>query len=300
MIRCHRLPAADATERCDDEGIPPMSVANACRMRVILFACLVGMGLGAAGAEIVVTTTADENNGSVDPGLGSGTSLREAVLHSPAGSSVKFAVVLDGQTVTLGLGQIVIGKNLAIDASALASGITVSGNDDFRVFDVQAGRTVTMNRLKIIDGEIAADGGGIRNAGSLSLANCELSSNEAGGGGGAIENSGTLSLTACTLDGNTAGVGGGAIEHVSGLLTLTSCTLAGNTAQWGGGIDGDGTSTIRLYSCTLSGNHASDKGGGIEETTGTLLLENSIIAGNTATNSGGPISRPARSTPSSA
>lgn len=255
-------------------------------MRVISIACLVGMSLGAAGADIMVTTAADENNGSVDPGLGSGTSLREAVLHSPAGSSVKFAAVLDGQTVMLSLGQIVIGKNLAIDASALASGITVSGNDDFRVFDVQAGRTVTMNRLKIIDGEIAADGGGIRNAGNLSLANCELSSNEAGDGGGAIGNSGTLALTACTLDGNTAGVGGGAIEHASGLLTLTNCTLAGNSAQWGGAIDGDGTSTIRLYSCTLSGNHASDKGGGIEETTGTLLLENSIVAGNTATNSG--------------
>jgi hypothetical protein len=264
----------------------PMPVTKASRTRLVSLVCFVSAGLGAAGADVMVTTAADENNGSLNPALGSGTSLREAVLHSPAGSAVKFAAALDGQTVTLTLGQMGIGKDLGIDASALTAGITVSGNDNSRVFDVQSGKTVAMNRLKIIAGKIATDGGGIRNAGTLSLTDCELSSHDAGGGGGAIENSGTLSLTACTLDGNTAGVGGGAIEHTAGVLTMTNCTLTGNMAQWGGGIDGDNTSSIRLYSCTLAGNHASDKGGGIEETTGTLLLENSIIAGNTATNSG--------------
>ena len=286
VIRIRRHEPAAVIETDGVEPRPPLPVVKASRTRLVSLACLVCAGLGAAGADIMVTTVTDENNGSLDPGLGSGTSLREAVLHSPAGSTVKFAAVLDGQTVTLTLGQVLIGKNLAIDASALASGIAVSGNDNSRVFDVPSGKTVTMNRLKIIDGKISAIGGGIRNAGNLSLTNCELSSNQAGDGGGAIGNSGTLALTACTLDGNTAGVGGGAIEHASGLLTLTNSTLTGNSAQWGGAIDGDGSSTIRLYSCTLSGNHASDKGGGIEETTGTLLLENSIIAGNTATNSG--------------
>ena len=286
VIRIRRHEPAAVIETDGVEPRRPLPVVKASRTRLASLACLVCAGLGAAGADIMVTTVTDENNGSLDPGLGSGTSLREAVLHSPAGSTVKFAAVLDGQTVTLTLGQVLIGKNLSIDASALASGIAVSGNDNSRVFDVPSGKTVTMNRLKIIDGKIPAIGGGIRNAGNLSLTNCELSSNQAGDGGGAIGNGGTLALTACTLDGNTAGVGGGAIEHASGLLTLTNSTLTGNSAQWGGAIDGDGSSTIRLYSCTLSGNHASDKGGGIEETTGTLLLENSIIAGNTATNSG--------------
>lgn len=245
-----------------------------------------GTALAASAAAVEVTTAADENNGSLDPGLGSGTSLREAVLHAPAGSTLEFAPALDGATVTLDLGQIVISRDLAIDASALPSGVTVSGNDSSRVFDISTGKTVTMTRLKIIDGAITTVGGGIRNAGSLTLLDCELSSNRANDGGGAIRNTGTLVLNACTLEGNTAGVGGGAIEHGAGLLTLTNCTMTGNSAQWGGAIDGDGSSTIRLYSCTLAGNHASDKGGGIEETTGTLLLENSIIAGNTATNSG--------------
>ena len=264
----------------------PSSAMGSRRSKWIPLALLIGTGLAAAGADVIVTTQADEDNGSLDPGLGSGTSLREAVLHAGAGSTIGFAAVLDGQTVTLGLGQIVIAKNLAINASALPSGIRVSGNDSSRVFDISSGRTVTMNRLKIIDGAIATVGGGIRNAGSLTLSDCELSSNRADDGGGAIRNSGTLALNACTVDGNTAGVGGGAIEHASGLLTLTNCTMTGNSAQWGGAIDGDGSSTIRLYSCTLAGNHASDKGGGIEETTGTLVLENSIVAGNTATNSG--------------
>jgi hypothetical protein len=257
------------------------------RLRALLALGLaLGTALTASAAAVEVTTAADENNGSLDPGLGNGISLREAVLHAPAGSTLEFAPTLDGATVTLGLGQIVIGKDLVIDASALPSGVIVSGNDSSRVFDISSGRTVSMKRLKIIDGAITTVGGGIRNAGNLTLLDCELSSNRANDGGGAIRNSGTLVLNACTLEGNTAGVGGGAIEHGAGLLALTNCTLTGNSAQWGGAIDGDGTSTVRLYSCTVSGNHASDKGGGIEETTGTLLLENSIIAGNTATNSG--------------
>jgi hypothetical protein len=242
--------------------------------------------LGTTLADVLVTTVVDENNGSLNPALGTGISLREAVVHSPAGSTIAFAPGVHGQTFTLTSGQLLITNNLVIDASAAPSGVTVSGNGSTRVFDIQSGKTVSISGLTILNGDTSGDGGGIRNAGTLSLANCELESNEASGGGGAIRNTGTLSLTACTLVGNTAGVGGGAIEHASGLLTLTNCTLTGNSAQWGGGIDGDGTSTIRLYSCTISGNQASDKGGGLEETTGTLLLENSIVAGNTAPNSG--------------
>jgi len=241
---------------------------------------------GAAAADVVVTTSNDENNGSLDPAMGSGTSLREAVLHAPAGSTIVFAPALHGFVFALNDGQMVISRNLTIDGSTLSIGVEVNAQEMSRVFEVQAGKTVSMIRLRIVGGKVTGDGGGIRNAGNLTLRDCELTSNQATGGGGAIENSGTLSLNACTLAGNTAGVGGGGIEHASGVLSLTNCTMTGNSAQWGGAIDGDGTSTIRLYSCTLSGNHASDKGGGIEETTGTLLLENSIVAGNTATNSG--------------
>ncbi len=262
---------------------PVSGGAFRCAWVPVLAGCAV---LGTALAEVEVTTIFDENNGSLNPALGTGTSLREAVVHAPAGSTIVFAPAVYGQTITLISGQLLITKNLVIDASTSPTGVTVSGNENSRVFDIQPGTTLSMRAVHVIDGAVSGDGGGIRNAGTLALQECELASNEAGDGGGAIENTGTLSLTACTLVANSASVGGGAIEHASGVLTLTNCTLTANSAQWGGGIDGDGTSTIRLYSCTVTGNQASDKGGGIEETTGTLLLENSIVAGNTAPNSG--------------
>ncbi len=239
-----------------------------------------------ACGDVLVTTGTDENNGSLDPGLGAGTSLREAMLHAADGSAITFAPALDGQTLLLTLGQITIGKNLTVDATSLAAGLAVSGNHASRLFSVSSSKTVTLSGLRLVDGDVSGDGGAILNAGILTLDRCEFSGNEAGDGGGAIENSGTLTLSACTFSGNTAAVGGGAIEHASGILTATNCTFSGNSADFGGAIDGDGSSTIRLYSCTVSGNHATNDGGGIEETTGTLLLENTIIAGNTAADLG--------------
>jgi hypothetical protein len=235
---------------------------------------------------VTVTTVTDENNGSLDPGLGSGTSLREAVAHATAGSVIDFAPALSGQTVLLTAGQISFSKNLTLDASALAAGVTVSGNNTTRLFDIPSSRVVAMSRLKMVHGHTSGDGGGIRNAGSLSLTDCEFSGNHAADGGGAIWNSGALTLTACTLEGNQADVGGGAIEQTANVLTMINCTLTGNTAEFGGAVDGDGSSTIHLRSCTISANHASNDGGGLEETTGTLLLENTIIAANTASDQG--------------
>jgi hypothetical protein len=248
-------------------------------------AALAFLSLSASGA-VTVTTVTDEDNGSLDPGLGTGTSLREAVAHAAAGSVIDFAPTLSGQTLVLTSGQISFGKNLTLDASALAAGIIVSGNDAARVFDIPSSRTVVLTRLKIVHGNNSGDGGGIRNAGTLSLTDCELSDNQAGDGGGAIENGGPLTLTGCTLAGNQAAVGGGAIEHTANVLTLVNCTLTGNTAEFGGAIDGDGSSTIHLRSCTISANHATNDGGGIEETSGTLSLENTIVAANTAGDQG--------------
>jgi chitodextrinase len=248
------------------------------------FAC--ALLVASAAGNVTVTTLADENNGSLDPGLGTGTSLREAVVHAAAGSVIDFAPSLSGQTLLLNAGQISFGKNLTLDASSSAAGVTVSGNDSSRVFDIPAARTVSIIRLKIVHGDDGGDGGGIRNAGNLSLAGCELTDNHAGDGGGAIENSGPLTLTACTLAGNQAAVGGGAIEHTANTLALVNCTLTGNTAEFGGAIDGDGSSILQLRSCTIAANHATNDGGGIEETSGTLLLENTIVAGNTALDQG--------------
>lgn len=270
----------------------------------------------AMAADIAVTTSNDENNGSLDPGLGAGTSLREAVLHAPAGSTIFFTPAVDGQTFTLVSGQLLITKNLNIDAFASPAGITVSGNHNSRVFDIQTGKTVVMTALKIIHGDVTGAGGGIRNAGTLTLNECEVASNEASTDGGGIYSSGPLTLNGSsvtlntcgdtgggivaegvlTLDGstvstNTSGGNGGGIYADSATLTLTDCVLSRNIASgWpgGGGIDNDNGGSATLTRCTLSGNSSGSNAGGIGNE-GTLTLSACTLSGNSAVNDGGAI-----------
>ena len=58
-----------------------------------------------------------------------------------------------------------------------------------------------------------------------------------GGGGGGIFNAGTVTLTNSTVSGNNAGENGGGIYNGDGTVTLTNSTVSGNNAgEDGGGI----------------------------------------------------------------
>ena len=202
----------------------------------------------------VVTTRADEDDGSL--GGGAGVSLREAVKYSPSGSLITFDPSLSGQTCTLthADGDMVIDRTLTIDASALSGGFTVNGNNATRHFLVAFPNFLTLRGLTLTGGN--ADDGG------------------------SILNSGTLTLTNCTLTGNAAASGGGAIFN-GGNVTLTRCTLTGNSAIFGGAIAQD-TASLTLSHCTISGNSASSTGGAVDTTDSQWLLHSTIIAGNTA------------------
>ena len=54
-----------------------------------------------------------------DSGAGS---LRQAIIDAPGGDTITFDGFLSGQTIVLATGQILINKNLTIDASTLAGG----------------------------------------------------------------------------------------------------------------------------------------------------------------------------------
>jgi len=168
-----------------------------------------------------------------------------------------------------------------------ANVLTVSGNFANQVFDVTAGVTVTIAGLTIADGS-APYGGGIENAGTLTLANSTLSGDSAGVFGGGILNEGTLTVSNSTISRNAAPQGGGIWNN--GTLTVTDSTLSGNSAPQGGGIlnsfvlefDTIVSGTLAVTNSTLSGNSASAIGGGIYIPLGTVTLANTIIAGNTA------------------
>ncbi len=251
-----------------------------------LLAALLLFPLAAQG--IIVTTATDEDDGTL--GGGTGVSLREAVKYSPSGNLVSFLPGLSGQTVTLSHadGDMSIDRTLTIDATALPSGLTISGNNTHRHFYVEFEKSLTLRGLTLTrgngigSGEESDVGGAIyNNGGTLTLAQCTLSSNSAGNSGGAILNvRGSLELTQCTLSGNSAGGDGGAIFNQRG-STLMQCTLSGNSAGFNGGaIFNIGASTLTL--CTLSGNSSSFGTGGAISNGSLLTLTNSIVAGNSA------------------
>ena len=227
-----------------------------------------------------------------DDGVGS---LRWAIANAPPGSTITFDGSLRGtisrpsSTPTNGR-DILIGRNLTIRGPG-AGILAISGGNAGRVFDVSKGVIVTISNLTIKNGEPGEgypNGGGIYNAGTLTLTNSTVSGNRALDGGG-IDNAGTLTLTNSTVSGNSAtnlyAAGGGIYNE--GTLTLINSTISGNTALaddahgtgYGGGIDNAGTLT--LTNSTVSSNSASTSGGGIYNG-GRLTLTNSTVSGNRA------------------
>jgi hypothetical protein len=218
----------------------------------------------------IVTSTADSGMGS----------LRAAVAADNSSSTITFASALSGQTITLTNGGISLYHNVAIDASALAGGITINGNQNSQIFTINP--NVVLKKLAIVNGrEASGDGGGIYNSGYLSLSNCTLSGNSAYSGGG-IYNSGSLTLNNCTLSGNSSHSGGGIYDN-GGTSFLNNCTLSGNSSDtfegYGGGIFNHNSGLLTLNNCTLSGNSAG-YGGGIAIDSGhaVSILVNSIVA----------------------
>ncbi len=106
--------------------------------------------------------------------------------------------------------------------------------DQFRVFTVAAGGHLTLDRVRVSNGDVDGNGGGIHNAGTLILQNGSIvTGNTASGSGGGIYNSGTLTLTGASINGNVAGGSGGGVFNAGSTVTIQGGCLAGNQAALG-------------------------------------------------------------------
>jgi CSLREA domain-containing protein len=217
-----------------------------------------------------------------DSGAGS---LRDAINNSPPGSYIFLDSSLGGspQTITLTSGEIVINRNLTITGPG-ASLLTISGNNQSRVFNISSGFNVTLSGMTISNGS-AGDGGGIQNSGTVTITNSIISNNSANLGGGGIFSNGTLTLTNSTVSNNSGGdFGGGGIKNFGGTATITNSTISGNVAEVnGGGVYSENSIAVSLTNSTVSGNLAQNSGGGIYNIVGgPLTLTNSTVSGNSA------------------
>jgi len=230
-------------------------------MKKLLLLLLSLFAAAQPAAATVVTTIFDEDNGN----LTNNVSLREAVTYSAAGAVITFDPSLNGRTCLLSSsnGEIIVTKNLTINASSLSAGLTIDGGSGTnRIFRVNSGQSLSLQGLTLTGG----------NGTGASLSDR----------GGAILSSGTLTLTRCTLFGNSASISGGAIYNDSGTLSLTHCTLSENSAITSGGAIYNDSGPLSVSYCTVSGNSATALAGAIYNERDTLTLTNCIVAGNSA------------------
>ncbi len=225
---------------------------------------------------VFVTNTNDSGAGS----------LRQAIIDTPAGYTIKFAQSLDGGMITLA-SQLLVDKDLTIDASALTNGLTISGNHDHRVFEIGTGKVASMKGLTISAG-FADYGGGIRVNGTLNLADSTVSGSQATNQGGAIYNYfGVVTLHGVTLSGNIASSQGGAIWAAGATTYVENSTIHGNQAGYHAGIANENGNVTVVHSTITQNNAvgAGSVGGGLSHLyfgSATTRLENSIVASNYA------------------
>ena len=186
---------------------------------------------------ILVTSLADSGHGT----------LRAAILkanndmHDWGGrthtDTIKFAHAVKG-TISLQSALPVLSGHFAINGPG-ASVLTVDGSGStgisgFRIFTVATGAVISISGLGITGGSSTQGGGGIDNAGTLSLADVAIHGNSvvgigsgpvAANSGGGIENTGTLSITNSSVYNNSA----------------TGSTSGTGNAGYGGGIANTGS-----------------------------------------------------------
>jgi predicted outer membrane repeat protein len=222
---------------------------------------------------------------NLDSGAGS---LRADIGKAHNGDTIVFAASLDGQTINLTGGELLVQKNVTIQGPG-AGLLTVSGGGHSRVFEVAAKDNVTLSGLTLSQGRSGNGlGGGILNNGTLTVSGCTFSGNVVDGDGGAICNDATMTVNGCTFSGNSAGdIGQGGAIYNLGAATVTSSTFTGNNALDGGAIYNEAlggvyTGKITISGSTFSNNSASGNFTGvIYNYLGSMTLSGCTLSNNT-------------------
>jgi hypothetical protein len=241
------------------------------------------------GGQAFAATITVDNSTCTLPNAITSANTDTATGSCAAGSGndiINFASALSGQTIALTSALPDLTTNITIDGSSLTSHVQISGANAYRVFNITGG-TIVLTHLDIINGNNDGNngGGGIKNAGTLTINYSTLANNHSGpgfSGGGGIYNDGLLTVNNSTFSNNSAVGSAGGIFNANGTLTVNNSTFSGNSASdsgsSGGGIaNGD---ILIVNNSTFSGNSAGNGGGGIGDFGGTVTLRNTILANN--------------------
>jgi hypothetical protein len=182
----------------------------------------------------------------------------------------------------------------------------------FRIMHIAPAGTLELKGITVTGGDTrrggpspnAGRGGGIFNAGRLTLIAVTIHNSVADDGGGGIWNDNrTVTINQSYIVDNTAVSGGGGILSLGGTLTVHNSIISGNADEVaGGGIaigpGSDGfANTLTITNSRISDNTTGSRGGAIiSGSSGFLLglsklnISNSTISGNRSAQVGGGIS----------
>jgi hypothetical protein len=222
-----------------------------------------------------------------------GVSTRAITVNTGASLTV-LGLTFSGHSTDAG-GAVGNFGSLALSDCTLTGGFSPGGGAVFNCGSLSIDNSTLMGN----DTPGGGRGGAIYNdvSGVAFLTNDTISGNAAfSGAGGGIYNAGNLSVSMTTFAGNSSSAGGGLYDTGNLPALVTNSTFSANTVAGtnaaGGAVYDDGT--LSLVNCTLTGNTAGNGLGGGVLSGGQLKIGNTIIAGNTA-GAGPDVSGPIKS-----
>lgn len=210
-------------------------------MAALSAAALLALPVPGAAADVYpVTTLANSGEGSLRDRISDANADTTGAPHTVDATGVNGTILLASGLPTLT-------RNMTIQGPG-ANVLTVYRNsvaDQYRPFSIGSGVTATIRGLTIRNGSVSSgQGGGIDNAGILTLDRSAVIGNFAQNGGG-IRTWRALTVQNSTVSGNSASTLGGGIYTSTAAVgqtstvTVRNSTVAGNTAGGTSGRRGD-------------------------------------------------------------
>ncbi len=220
---------------------------------------------------------------------------------TPPTSSIQSAIAAIGtvsgsRIINLSAGTYTGNATIDVNRSVLIQGAGslntfINGGGTVRVIQVAPGAIAGISDLTITGGNATAgSGGGILNAGNLTINNSTITNNTAEINGGGIHNLGTLGIENSNISENRAGNAGGGIQNdgVDRALVIANSRIQNNSADRGGGLNSTANNSVIITATNIARNTANTRGGGIQNDS-TMTIANSTILNNRANFDGGAI-----------
>ena len=191
-----------------------------------------------------------------------------------------------------------ITSEIIVEGSGAIVERSPNAGQDFRLFHVAAGGSLSLDNITVRHGRLSAmgdmgRGAAILNRGALTVTgtitrSLIVSNTSVDRGGGAIASiAGTIALDGVDFIANAAALGGGAVEISAGDVSVSNVSFERNRAETGGGLSAESGAALSLTAVSFTANTATLSGGGAYLGAGSALLSNASFSGNTGGSGGG-------------